>query len=329
MIITIRRLRTLQNTSSCIDPVTNRLRGMRSDVAVPNRDVSVASQLNSLRRWSLQIMRSPISSMVSVPLGHVTHSFDLDAFGCRIRATSDTSEGLRLLARCIFPSLPHAREAHRPNVVVRIERNSGDFEVFLGDQRLASAPSVEKLEASVVRAVDDGVVAHVSRWRIIHAGVVGCDGRALLLPGPTHSGKSTLVAELVRRGAVYYSDEYALIDPDGLVHPYPRPMLLRNGGPGSLVVPVPEPGTAPVRIGWILGLVWRPGCSWNPMPVDQSQAMMLLLQSTPHILATSPNLIRCFERAVAPARTYMGYRPEAAESAARILRLIGCADGMQ
>ena len=60
----------------------------------------------------------------------------------------------------------------------------------------------------------------------------GCrrhEGRAILLPGPTHAGKSTLVAELVRRGAPYFSDEYALIDADGRVHPYPRPLLLRDG----------------------------------------------------------------------------------------------------
>lgn len=277
---------------------------------------------------SLQIVSLSISSTASLSSGSDTHSFDLGAFGCRIRAIADTREGLRLLARCIFPSLRRSScEAHKPDIVVRLEHRDGQYGVAFGGQRVASAATLDKLEASVVRALDDAVVAHLPSWRVIHAGVVAWGGYAVLLPGGTHSGKSTLVAELVRRGAVYFSDEYALIDADGLVHPYPRPMLLRNGSAGPTVVPVAEPGTAPARIGWILSLAWQPGCSWNPAPVDQGQAVMLLLQSTPHVLATSPELIRYFGRAVAKARTYRGCRPEAAESATEILRLIDSGAG--
>jgi hypothetical protein len=31
------------------------------------------------------------------------------------------------------------------------------------------------------------------------------------------------VAELVRAGATYYSDEFAVLDSRGRVHPFPRP----------------------------------------------------------------------------------------------------------
>ena len=46
------------------------------------------------------------------------------------------------------------------------------------------------------------------------------------LPGHSFSGKSTLVAALVRAGAVYYSDEFAVLDPDGFVHPYAKALSL-------------------------------------------------------------------------------------------------------
>ena len=62
-------------------------------------------------------------------------------------------------------------------------------------------------------------VAEQARRRLfVHAGVVGWKGRAIVIPGRSFTGKTTLVAELVRAGASYYSDEYALIDSRGKIH---------------------------------------------------------------------------------------------------------------
>jgi uridine kinase len=41
----------------------------------------------------------------------------------------------------------------------------------------------------------------------------------IAIPGRSFSGKTSLVTALVRAGAVYYSDEFAVIDRDGLVRP--------------------------------------------------------------------------------------------------------------
>ena len=67
-------------------------------------------------------------------------------------------------------------------------------------------------------------MVHVANYApdrvFVHAGVVAWRGRALVLPGTSFAGKTTLVAELVRAGAIYYSDEYAVLDEQGRVHPY-------------------------------------------------------------------------------------------------------------
>ncbi len=76
---------------------------------------------------------------------------------------------------------------------------------------------LEILESSVRQNV-----AEVCPDRVfVHASVAGWRGKAILLPGNSLSGKTTLVAELVRSGAEYYSDEYAVLDSEGWVHPYP------------------------------------------------------------------------------------------------------------
>jgi HprK-related kinase A len=67
------------------------------------------------------------------------------------------------------------------------------------------------------------------RWVVVHAAVVERSGRALILPAPAGSGKSTLCAALSYAGWRLLSDEFALVDPGtGDVSPLPRPISLKE-----------------------------------------------------------------------------------------------------
>ncbi|MEH6570718.1 MAG: HprK-related kinase A [Halioglobus sp.] len=73
------------------------------------------------------------------------------------------------------------------------------------------------------------VAANAHQFLNIHAAVVERGGRALILPGAPGSGKSTLCAALVCDGWRLLSDEMTLVGiDDGLVHPFPRPISLKN-----------------------------------------------------------------------------------------------------
>jgi HprK-related kinase A len=73
------------------------------------------------------------------------------------------------------------------------------------------------------------VSAHCHQYLIFHAAVVENSGRALILPAPPGSGKSTLCAGLVNRGWRLLSDELTLIDIGSCsVVPLPRPVSLKN-----------------------------------------------------------------------------------------------------
>src|SRR5574341_810834 len=81
--------------------------------------------------------------------------------------------------------------------------------LYAGSARLARTmaldEALESLEADLHLTV-----AGAARGRLfVHAGGVGWGGRAIVVAGRTRSGKSTMVAALVRAGATYYSDEYA------------------------------------------------------------------------------------------------------------------------
>jgi HprK-related kinase A len=67
------------------------------------------------------------------------------------------------------------------------------------------------------------------RFLLLHAATVEKDGKALILTGESGSGKSTLSALLMGKGWRFMGDEFALIDPEtGLLHPFPRPISLKN-----------------------------------------------------------------------------------------------------
>jgi HprK-related kinase A len=64
---------------------------------------------------------------------------------------------------------------------------------------------------------------------LLHAASVEKDGRALLMTGHSGAGKSTLGALLGGRGWRFMGDEFALLGlDDGLLHPFPRAVSLKN-----------------------------------------------------------------------------------------------------
>jgi len=68
----------------------------------------------------------------------------------------------------------------------------------------------------------------LTRLLYVHAGVVAFEGRGMILVGESGAGKTSTVAGLVRRGAMYLSDEVALLDPAaGTVIPFHAPMAVK------------------------------------------------------------------------------------------------------
>ena len=254
--------------------------------------------------------------------------FGIDAFDSTIRVECANSEIRAALDRYLFPPLPHNEFApSSADIHLSVDHGAEGFSVLIDKKLAASAVSLHDAALAAVKALDDAVVHRMKMFRAVHAGAVLIEGKALLLPGSSHAGKSSLVAELLRRGASHFSDEYALIDDRGRTHSYPRPLLLRNGRPlQSLVLPQElnaRFATCPAPVGWILALDYVPDAEWDLHELSQGEAVMLLLRNTPHEMAKAPEMIDFFLRVAADALCFAGKRGEAAEAATRILNLIG------
>ncbi len=255
--------------------------------------------------------------------------FGIHAFDSWIHVECADSEIRDALQRYIFPPVPRKRSApSSPDIHLRVDKGAEGFRVLLNHKVAAYAVTLHDASLAAVKALDDAVVHRMKMFRAVHAGAVLIGERALLLPGSTHAGKSSLVAELLRRGASYFSDEYALIDNQGRIHSYPRPLLLRNGRPQQSLV-LPEElnasfATCPAPVGWILALDYVPGeASWDVHEMSQGDAVMLLLRNTPHEMTQSPKMVDFFLRVGANAVCYAGQRCDVAEAATRVIDLIG------
>src|SRR5438876_6947053 len=163
--------------------------------------------------------------------------FSLKTYGIRIGIRSNDPIGLARVSE----HLPHDWDRTPSSVVDRLysiiiggkgpRASVSRFNLLYGDHvRLARSVDVDEVFDTLESDLRL-VVAEFARHRVfVHAGVVGWKGKAIVIPGRSFSGKSTLVAELVRAGATYYSDEYAVLDVEGNVHPYPRPVVMRENG---------------------------------------------------------------------------------------------------
>jgi HprK-related kinase A len=150
------------------------------------------------------------------------------------------------------------------------------------------------------------VSSHAHSWLVIHAAVVEKEGRAVILPAPPGSGKSTLCAALVARGWRLLSDELTLVRlDDGQVDPVPRPVSLKNGSidvirgwaPEAMLSPpvidtlkgtvahmrAPADSVArslePATPAWIVFPKWRAGAPAELAPVPQARAHLRLAEN--------------------------------------------------
>lgn len=141
---------------------------------------------------------------------------------------------------------------------------------------------LERLESQVRLTVAEHAVSKV----FIHAGVVCINNRAVIIPARSFKGKTTLVVELVKAGATYYSDEYAVADENGLIYPFPKTLSVRGiiddytqlersvefyGG---------KAGSKPIKTGIILVSEFVKNSHWKPQVITQGEAVLELINNT-------------------------------------------------
>ena len=171
------------------------------------------------------------------------------------------------------------------------------------------------------------IAEHATRRVFVHAGCVVIDGRAIVLPGPSTSGKTSLTAAFVRRGAVYYSDEFAVVDGRGLVHPYARALAIRSsdGGPSRRVAVAELGGAAgrgPAPVGLIASVRFNEEQGWRIAPMSPAQSVLRLIENTVPAQTRPRAVLTALGHLSANAMGIYGTRDEAEVAVDRLLGLL-------
>jgi hypothetical protein len=238
-----------------------------------------------------------------------------EAFGVPLLVSTDSPEVYERLPAILPPGAIACSPERAKHTLALNTRADGSFGLRVNDN-----PFLEGLNLEIALSLlDSQLRAHVALeakdWVFVHAGVVGVGERAVVIPGRSFSGKTTLVAEFVRAGAAYYSDEYAVLDAEGLLHPYPKPLSLR----GEDLLQVDHPvaslggtsGETPLRVETILLCTYRPGAEWRPSTLSTGHGVLEVLAHAVPVRSRPAEALRTITKAVEGATVLEGERGEA------------------
>jgi len=201
-----------------------------------------------------------------------------------------------------------------------------------GDASGAGVAGVRSIDASIGWDLVESELGLFAAERLeglvaIHAAMLVHDGRAILVPGPSRAGKTTLALAAIKAGVTVASDEYALFDlRSGLVHGWPRPLRIRrdDGGIERRALPPSSNGRVPVAA--VAAIRYDP--DGPPIaPISRADATIAVLENCVCGASRPTDAFDAAVRITAASRTVAGCHADAAPALQQLLELLGGRQG--
>lgn len=213
----------------------------------------------------------------------------VQAYGVRIGLRTNQPEALEQLTAIMPPGWKAARGRTVERIFSLYVGGAGTrpgqhkFHLAYSDfDRIARSRELPDVLEALASELQLYVAEHAKRHVFIHAGVVGWRGQAIIAPGSSMSGKSTLIEALVRAGGEYYSDEYAVLDESGNVHPFPKLPQRRDPETFRQTAFTLESvggtvGTRPLPVGTVIISQYEPAATWRPRKLSAGRGILALM----------------------------------------------------
>lgn len=260
------------------------------------------------------------------------HTTTISSYGVRCELASNDRALLKDCVNVAESSLlgnlcirNYSKVHHR----IVLERTSASyFRMTKDGERLASGRSRRKFLLffdSIIRAT---IAESAPRHIFVHAGAVAWNGMGILMPADSFQGKSSLVSELVKAGADYYSDDFAVLDDNGMLHPFARPisMRTRDGSFTTFEIPVERivgsTPVDPVPIRMILFTKYKRSAKFNPREMTPGEGVLELIKYTLTFRSDPKRALQVLIRSTDKAVFRIGSRADASHFAKSLLDLV-------
>ena len=257
------------------------------------------------------------------------HHLFIESFGVKVQITSNAAEAIETVRKTLDAYLLDRFTETEPfeaaHCFIYRWNPSGKDSFSKNGKKLYHAAHREKMldifGSEVRRTIAEFAVGRV----FIHSGVVSWKGRAIVIPAKSFRGKTSLIIALVKRGALYYSDEYAVLDEEGFVHPFPKTLSVRGivDKYEQVEFAVEEIGgkaaVAKARVGMFLITEYKPRGRWNPKVLSPANGILEIINHTIPIRANPVEVLKILNRAVNGALIVKSNRGEASKFADLII----------
>lgn len=257
-----------------------------------------------------------------------------NSYGVRVGVRVDRGGVLDQIEPFLPPGWKPSRSRRVDRMYSMIHERKGNSKdahfnlVYAGGDRI-----IKTLKASqAIDALESDVqlfVAETAPHRVfVHAGVVALRDKAIVIPGRSFSGKTSLVAALVKAGAIYYSDEYAVLDERGRVHKYTRRLGIRQKSNGKTKrLEVEElggrRGVKPLTVAMIIVSKYQEGSRWRPRQLSDGEAALELMANTVSARRRPEAMLEAIRPVVSLATVFKGTRGETDQVVDFIFRKLG------
>jgi hypothetical protein len=252
------------------------------------------------------------------------HHIAFEAYGVKLEArgtSEEIIERLRPLLPPLWKEIPSSDEVRRFGL---IEDENGTHSVYNQTTQVNTGSPLELALVMLENQMRSWIAMTAPGLTFVHAGVVAHEERAIVLPGDSFAGKTTLVAALVRRGATYFSDEFAVINQHGLVHPYPKLLSIRSEDSLTEADHTVESlggvaGNEAYPIGLAVVTYYVPGAEWKPRQLSPGAGALTLLGKTVNARSRPEEALKTLTTALDGITVLEGERGEADEFAEMLL----------
>jgi hypothetical protein len=251
------------------------------------------------------------------------YQLPFEIFGLQMRFCTNSQELLDRVEPLLPPGWQRRPKTADQTRVGLLAEDNDIYSIYADTICTHDAPGLEYALMVLETQFASHIALKATDYVLIHAGVVGAGGRAIVVPGLSFSGKTTLVRALVEAGALYYSDEYAVFDENGLVHPYPRRLSFRPSEGMPIEIDVEEiggtTGTEPIPVGMVAVAHYRSDGEWLPRVLSPAAGALAVLEHAVSAQARPEQALRVLKSGLEGAIILEGERGEAEALAAELL----------